>query len=74
MVRQAIVQGAAGGDDDKLRDVALRPRFLREVIGQKIDNGVTEFPHLFSGQSEAGAIRRGILFLLFQARQGRVMK
>ncbi len=35
MVRQAIVQGAAGGDDDKLRDVALRPRYLREVIGQK---------------------------------------
>ncbi len=35
MVRQAVVQGDAGGEDDKLRDVALRPRFLRDVIGQK---------------------------------------
>lgn len=35
MAREAIVQGTGGGDDDKLRDVALRPRWLREVIGQK---------------------------------------
>jgi Holliday junction DNA helicase RuvB len=35
MARQPIVQGTPGGDDDKLRDVALRPRLLREVIGQK---------------------------------------
>src|SRR5580765_5998102 len=35
MDREAIVQGDAVGDDDKLRDVALRPRWLREVIGQK---------------------------------------
>src|SRR2546423_4509351 len=35
MVREAVVQGDAGGEDDKLRDAALRPRFLREVIGQK---------------------------------------
>jgi Holliday junction DNA helicase RuvB len=36
MVRQAIVQGEAGdGDEAKQRDAALRPRLLREVIGQK---------------------------------------
>jgi holliday junction DNA helicase RuvB len=35
MVRQAIVQGEAGADDEKRRDVALRPRLLSEVIGQK---------------------------------------
>src|SRR5712671_162737 len=35
MVRQAIVQGNGDGDDDKRRDAALRPRWLREVIGQK---------------------------------------
>jgi len=35
MVREAIVQGEAGADDEKRRDVALRPRLLREVIGQK---------------------------------------
>jgi holliday junction DNA helicase RuvB len=33
MARQAIVQG--GGDEEKRRDAALRPRLLREVIGQK---------------------------------------
>ncbi len=33
MARQAIVQG--GGDEQKQRDAALRPRWLREVIGQK---------------------------------------
>ena len=35
MAREPIVQGSGGGDEDRLRDVALRPRFLREVIGQK---------------------------------------
>jgi Holliday junction DNA helicase RuvB len=36
MAREAIVQGGTpGGDDDRQRDAALRPRFLREVIGQK---------------------------------------
>jgi holliday junction DNA helicase RuvB len=35
MARQPIVQGPSGGDDDKQRDAALRPRLLREVIGQK---------------------------------------
>src|SRR5215471_17916149 len=34
MARQAIVQGDAP-DDDKKRDAALRPRLLREVIGQQ---------------------------------------
>src|SRR5271156_2035529 len=33
MARQAIVQG--GGDEQKQRDAALRPRWLREVIGQQ---------------------------------------
>src|ERR1019366_2115513 len=33
MARQAIVQGETP-DEDKKRDAALRPRFLREVIGQ----------------------------------------
>src|SRR6185437_8556689 len=32
---EAVVQGDAGGEDDKLRDAALRPRLLRDVIGQK---------------------------------------
>ena len=38
MAREAIVQGSGGGDggdEDRLRDAALRPRLLREVIGQK---------------------------------------
>ncbi len=37
MARETIVQGggAPAGDDDRQRDAALRPRFLREVIGQK---------------------------------------
>src|SRR6478609_10275284 len=34
MARQAIVQGDAP-EDDKKRDAALRPRLLREVIGQQ---------------------------------------
>lgn len=35
MARQAVVQGNAGPDDERLRDAALRPRLLKEVIGQK---------------------------------------
>src|SRR5438093_3843982 len=35
MAKQAIVRGEPPGDDDRQRDVALRPRFLREVIGQQ---------------------------------------
>src|SRR3984957_12258904 len=35
MAREAVVQGNAGGDEDRARDVALRPRWLREVIGQR---------------------------------------
>src|SRR6187200_1576841 len=36
MARQPIVQGGAPTEDeDKVRDAALRPRLLREVIGQK---------------------------------------
>src|SRR5690349_21933295 len=34
MARQAIVQ-SNGDEDNRERDVALRPRWLREVIGQK---------------------------------------
>src|SRR5213079_376278 len=34
MVREAVVQ-ADEPEDERQRDVALRPRFLREVIGQK---------------------------------------
>src|SRR5271167_368768 len=35
MAKQAIVTGAVPEDDDRRRDDALRPRWLREVIGQK---------------------------------------
>ncbi|MFO0966718.1 MAG: Holliday junction branch migration DNA helicase RuvB [Gemmataceae bacterium] len=38
MARQPVVQGSGGGPgdgDEKTRDAALRPRLLREVIGQK---------------------------------------
>jgi Holliday junction DNA helicase RuvB len=35
MARQPVVQGQSGGDDDRARDAALRPRWLREVIGQR---------------------------------------
>ncbi len=35
MAKQAVVTGPAPDDDDRQRDHALRPRFLREVIGQK---------------------------------------
>jgi Holliday junction DNA helicase RuvB len=35
MARQPIVHGDIPDDDDRQRDAALRPRFLREVIGQK---------------------------------------
>src|SRR5262245_28944357 len=34
MARQAIVTGSAN-DDDRRRDAALRPKRLKEVIGQK---------------------------------------
>jgi Holliday junction DNA helicase RuvB len=34
MAREAIVQGDAG-DEERRRDAALRPRWLREVVGQK---------------------------------------
>src|ERR1700681_1579202 len=34
MAREAVVQGG-GANDERERDVALRPRWLREVIGQK---------------------------------------
>src|SRR3984893_17919781 len=34
MAREAIVRGDNLEDEDKKRDVALRPRLLREVIGQ----------------------------------------
>src|SRR5262245_28237821 len=33
MPREAIVTG--GGEDERQRDAALRPKFLREVVGQK---------------------------------------
>src|SRR5262245_5971664 len=33
MPKEAIVTG--GGDDDRKHDVALRPKFLREVVGQR---------------------------------------
>src|SRR6059058_1993002 len=35
MARHSIVDGTADPEQEKQRDVALRPRFLREVIGQK---------------------------------------
>lgn len=35
MARQPIVQADLPADDDKQRDAALRPRFLRDVIGQQ---------------------------------------
>src|ERR1043166_7255927 len=36
MAREAIIQKETpNGDDDKKRDAALRPRYLREVIGQQ---------------------------------------
>jgi Holliday junction DNA helicase RuvB len=35
MAREAIVHGNNPDDDDRRRDAALRPRLLREVIGQK---------------------------------------
>lgn len=35
MAREPIVGGPGKGDEDQQRDAALRPRWLREVIGQK---------------------------------------
>src|SRR5438445_11942437 len=35
MAREAIVHGDSPEDEDKKRDAALRPRWLREVIGQR---------------------------------------
>src|SRR5713101_4740577 len=35
MARQAIVQADNNGEEQKRCDAALRPRWLREVIGQK---------------------------------------
>jgi Holliday junction DNA helicase RuvB len=35
MARQPIVQNGGSGDDEKSRNAALRPRLLREVIGQQ---------------------------------------
>src|SRR5437868_10471333 len=35
MAREAVVQGADSSNEDRQRDEALRPRWLREVIGQQ---------------------------------------
>src|SRR5580692_7035250 len=35
MAREAVVLGQDPDEEDKKRDAALRPRLLREVIGQK---------------------------------------
>lgn len=35
MPRETIVSGGPPGDDDRQRDAALRPKLLKEVIGQK---------------------------------------
>ncbi len=35
MAREAIVKGMEGGDEERRRDEALRPRRLAEIIGQK---------------------------------------
>jgi Holliday junction DNA helicase RuvB len=35
MARQAVVQSQPSDDDQRLRDNALRPRWLREIIGQQ---------------------------------------
>src|SRR6188472_189420 len=35
MARQAVVQSGPDPDDQRVRDEALRPRWLKEVIGQK---------------------------------------
>ena len=35
MAREAVVHGDNPEDEDKKRDAALRPRLLREVIGQQ---------------------------------------
>src|SRR5437763_8202706 len=35
MARQPVVKPIEDSDEERKRDVALRPRFLREVIGQK---------------------------------------
>src|SRR3954470_20368391 len=35
MAREAVVQGNGDGDNPRERDAALRPRWLREVIGQQ---------------------------------------
>src|ERR1041384_7296876 len=35
MPREAVVQGNDDGEEERRRDAALRPRTLREVIGQK---------------------------------------
>src|SRR5215470_6604271 len=35
MAREAVVRGGSSEEEDKNRDAALRPRLLREVIGQK---------------------------------------
>src|ERR1700749_4947697 len=35
MPRETVIAGSAGDDDRKKVDAALRPKFLREVIGQK---------------------------------------
>src|SRR3974377_1022377 len=35
MAREPIVHSGSDGDDGRERDAALRPRWLREVIGQR---------------------------------------
>src|SRR5205809_2586000 len=34
MAREKVISGGDGGDDGRKRDAALRPRYLKEVIGQ----------------------------------------
>lgn len=35
MPREAILTGSTGDDDRRLRDAALRPKWLKEIVGQK---------------------------------------
>jgi len=35
MPRETIIRGGGPGDEDRQRDTALRPKLLREVVGQK---------------------------------------
>src|SRR5205809_1948299 len=65
MAREKVISGGDGGDDGRKRDAALRPRYLKEVIGQA---AVSE--RLAIAVTAAKALKEPLGHLLFDGPPG----